>query len=233
MPELGGIGVADILGLLDEKPQTAYIAPASGEDAKSMGGSVKELAFQYWPSEISDTREVGWEFRSVPGGSHPIAYWTQGGARVISFTAIFTTDLSHDYGLIDLLQLNVPADIYLDKKRNPDLRAAARWLRWYTYPLYDGEGIPTPPPKLLLVFPGTQMAFDGADDMNAVMTQCDITYLDFFPSGAPRRMEAQLSFTEIVQVDGKVTFVSRDVDAADSETRTPTDYTLEPVKELF
>jgi hypothetical protein len=231
VPELGGISVMDVLGLVDEQQVTAYLAPADGEDTAAPGGDMTAKAFQYWPSEVSISKEPGWQFRDVPGSSHPLAYWTQSGATTVSFTAVFTTDVKHDFTPLDVINGNVPEAMFLDPKRNQDLRAVRKWLDWYTTPLYKDDGFSRPPPKLLLVMPGLQLARNGADDILCVMTQCDVSFQDFFPNGAPRRMEAQLSFVEIVQSEGKVIWQGRDTEIV-GDAWGPLDYAADPVKKF-
>lgn len=51
--------------------------------------------FQYFPETISDTKQVGYQPKEVPGGSLPLYQWSNSGERAISFTAVFTTDIDH------------------------------------------------------------------------------------------------------------------------------------------
>ncbi len=228
-PALGGLSVMDLLGLIEDEQKTAYMAPASGEDATASGGSMAAQAFQYWPSQITDTRDPGWTFKDIPGGSHPLASWAQGGQRAIAFDAVFTRDVAGSFTPLDVITGDIPEAVLLQGERNPDLRAIAKWLRWYTYPLYGSDNSVKPPPKLLLVFPGLQMGEDGSDELLCVMTQCDITYTDFWPDGSPRKMSASLAFVQIVQDGGQVTWRGRDM-AIVGDGWGPLDYTKKVVK---
>lgn len=51
--------------------------------------------FQYFPESISDTKQVNYQPKEIPGGSLPLYQFTGSGERTISFTAIFTTDVDH------------------------------------------------------------------------------------------------------------------------------------------
>jgi hypothetical protein len=182
------------------------------------GGGGDGMALQYWPESISDTRESVWNPRYIPGGSHPIYQWTHGGERRISFTSVFTADTAPEedslkkgknpYGL----SLDLPLS-GIDKSRDVDIRAAIGWLRYFTYPLYpEGEDVRAyEPPKAELFFPNSAINVDGTDSITCVMTRCDVTYEDFFPSGFPRLAEVALEFAEVVQFDKKVAFQGRKV----------------------
>jgi hypothetical protein len=96
-------------------------------------------------------------------------------------------------------------------KRDIDLRAVVAWLRWYTYPHYGiGEDVRAyEPAKCLLVLPHTKLGHTGTDYIVSVMTQCDVTYEAWFPSGFPRIIEVSLEFAEVVQEGARVRFHDR------------------------
>jgi len=120
-------------GNMHDEQKTGFIVPATKD-------VIEQQAFQYFPSEVSDTRDVGWQFQDIPGSSHPIAYWSNSGARSISFTAQFSRDWNGNMTPDDITNGDVPFFFDSQKNRNPDLRAVAKWLRWYTYPLYEQDG---------------------------------------------------------------------------------------------
>lgn len=229
MPQLGSFGLLELIGHAAGQQKTAYISPAPGEDTSAHGGNMVSQAFQYWPAQISDTQDPGWREKEIPGGSHPLLYWAQGGLRAISFTALFTRDVDANFTVADLISGNVPEAVIYDKKRNPDLRAVRRWLEWYKRPKYEEDGFAIPPPKLMLVFPGLQLGSDGADELLCILRDCNFTYLDFFPSGVPRKMEVELTFNECVQNNGQVTWIGRDIEMI-GEAYGPLDYVMEIVK---
>jgi len=174
------------------------------------------IAFQYWPESVSDTRQSEWNPRNIPGGSHPIYQWTHGGERTISLTAVFTTDT--DPGDENL---EAEDDAYAEAQSAPlngleigsrdiDLRAVVSWLRWYTYPAYEDEGLKVfEPAKCLLVMPNSKLSYDGQDHITCVMTQCDVTYQAWFVNGFPRVIEVSLTFAEVVQSGRRVRFHDR------------------------
>lgn len=203
-------GIFDLFSVATAPSAEGSIFPALGENtvtaSASPGGlkNMSELCFQYWPESLQDTKDIGWEFARIPGGSHPIARWNSGGERVISFACQFTRDVDANFSFLDLAQGNVPEAAISDPANNPDLRAVQKWLRWYTYPVYDANGVPQPPPRLHLVFPGSQMAWDGLDDILCVMKTCNFEIVDWFNSGVPKRMIATLEFSEVVQYGASV-----------------------------
>jgi len=187
------------------------------------------IAFQYWPESVQDSKGSEWNPRNIPGGSHPIYQWTHGGERRISFTAVFMTDTAPEEALLTtvdglfeasqgrkfLSPYNLQDDVPLNGlelgKRDVDLRCVVSWLRWFTYPTYGtGQDLRVyEPPKCLLVLPRTRMGYNGEDHVTCVMTQCDVTYEAWFPSGFPRIIEVALEFAEVVQSSQQVRFHDR------------------------
>jgi hypothetical protein len=102
--------------------------------------------------------------------------------------------------------------------RNAYIPGALAWLRRFLLPRYGESGqvgvpLTEPPRKLLLVIPGSGIHFNGGlggfsseDSMHGIMTQCEIVYEAFFPSGNPRIATAALAFAEIPQSGGRVSF---------------------------
>lgn len=230
MPALPTGIITQLTGGEQPKPRLkqAYLVVAEAEilaDAPPFGRN--KIAFQYWPESVVDSRQVEWNPRAIPGGSHPIYQWTHSGERRISFTAVFTNDFEpeeegegHD-GLVDTLVNSVQssaASIGLagsppkpgELNRQVDVSSAISWLRWFTYPYYELNDIRVhEPAKIQLVFPGSKMAYNGQDDILCVMTNCEVTYEVFFTNGAPRIAEVALEFAEVVQSGERVRFHSR------------------------
>ena len=188
------------------------------------GDYPKSFRFQYFPETISDTKQVNYQRRDVPGASLPIYQWVNSGERLISFTSVFTTDvnLSTDYHTADALATRLKGVGHED--RNVDIRAAISVLRDKMLPSYPSSTTPVQvqaPPKLLLYLPGTGIGWAGGFNTGApeadhsiicIMTQCDVMWESFFPNGLPRIASVQLSFAQIAQKGGRVTFpMSRNV----------------------
>lgn len=192
-------------------------APSETPPWEEPNGS-REIAFQYWPESLTDSREVTWNPRFIPGGSHPIYQWTHGGERRLSFTGVFTTDTEPDENTLasepypNRENGGVTSGLRIGR-RDLDLRTAVSWLRYFTYPLYEGETAEEirvfEPPKCLLVMPNTKLGHNGSDHITCVMMQCEVTYQEWFPSGFPRMLEIALEFAEVVQDAGRVRFHSR------------------------
>jgi hypothetical protein len=121
--------------------------------------------------------------------------------------------------------------------RNPYIPGALSWLRRFMLPRYGENtsvGVPLtkPPHKLLLHFPGSDIErLGGAGGFSVqgggilcVMTQCDITFESFFPSGNPRIASVSLAFAEVPQRGGYVRFPS----ATELDGLVSDDYWLQP-----
>jgi len=187
------------------------------------------IAFQYWPESLQDSRGSEWNPKNIPGGSHPIYQWTHGGERRLSFTSVFMTDTAPSNEIIEIVALAASSPLApqrspyedLDNlgllsgiemgKRDVDLRSVVAWLRWFTYPHYGtGDDLRAyEPAKCLLVMPQTKLGYDGTDYVVCVMTQCDVTYEAWFPTGFPRIIEVSLEFAEVVQEGARVAFHDR------------------------
>lgn len=187
-----------------------------------------QKSFQYFPATISDSHATNYQTKVIPGLSHPLYQWTSGGARVVSFEAIFTRDRTYTasekqaiasgaakaHGVVgsDGLSISSNAD-----PRNVDIPSAVAWLRSFLLPWYsnDGKGTynstpnrPRPPRKLILGLPGVRLNWGvpelPAEMMNAIMTGCEVVYDGFFHDGTPRTAKVSLSFAEIIQIGGRI-----------------------------
>ena len=58
-------------------------------------GGAQWRKFQYFPESFSDTKQVNYQTKDVPGGSLPLYQYSGSGSRVIAFTAQFSTDVDH------------------------------------------------------------------------------------------------------------------------------------------
>jgi hypothetical protein len=194
-------------------------ADAAIFDLDSSGSATgRVVAFQYFPETVTDTKAVNWVAREIPGGSLPIYQWVSSGERAISFTAVFTADM-------DMFDVEGIPKTYNDLKsdgqlaRNADVTAAITWLRRFMLPTYGSPGtvgVPnTQAPRFMrLMLQGSGIGLSGGesqmtgptlapDVINCLMSQCDVTYVAMFPSGAPRVAEVQLTFLQTPQIAGK------------------------------
>lgn len=181
------------------------------------------LRFQYFPASINDNYATTYSAQQIPGGSLPIYQWVSGGPRTISFEAIFTCD-------VDLLArsgeqgkfLNTRLDQLGQRNRNVDIRSALLWLRRFMLPRYtSGEAGPTAaltyaPRKLQLILPNSGIGVLAGlkdheghilkDSVFCHMTNCDITYQMFHPTGLPKIVKVNLAFDQVAQLQGDVKF---------------------------
>jgi len=198
--------------------------------------------FQYFPEQISVSKQINRSNKDIPGASLPLYQWNSSGERLISFTATFTCD-------IDLLAKGASERKALTQRaiaqgaadRNVDIRDAVTYLNRFLLPKYEGQNplgsqLTRAPRKLLLIIPGSGISQAGGgvtsggvvpagggenytfggDGVACIMTQCETTYDSFFPSGLPRIATTQLAFAQIAQLNGGVEFpyVTEAMDAA-------------------
>ena len=217
------------------KSEAAIIELDSLKGDVPSDGSFK---FQYYPETISDTKQVNYQRRDMPGGSLPIYQWINSGERAISFTAVFATDVNiaeapgADNGKVlspTAENTQKRLEYVGQKERNVDIRGAILRLRNMVLPVYTGgDSIKTQAPrKLLLYLENTGIGLMGglggdtladgkaettkrpSNTVLCIMTQCDITWESFFPNGLPRIVTVQLTFAEIAQRGGRVIFPGR------------------------
>lgn len=229
---------SSVLTQVSQKKTDAYLIELNEQggplyEVSANGPITSHLAFQYFPDSITDSKGINYQQKEIPGASLPLYQWVSGGERLISFTAQFTTDVDlisvgGATGTAALLGTGQGIEDRLKSagasRRNVDIRAALAWLRRYMYPTYNngasnavaggGTTITQAPKKLRLVLPSSGIGHAGAsanisDSVRVIMTQCDITYDAFFPSGLPRIATVALAFAEIAQFGGFVEFPQR------------------------
>lgn len=190
-------------------------------------GRNRILHLQYFPETLSDTKAVNWTQKEIPGGSLPLYQWVSSGERLVSFTAYFSCDVdllaAGEAGARDLLRrLRALGN---EDWRSVDIRSAVAWLRRFLLPTYGGANdtggeLTFAPRKLRLSVPGSGIGVAGGvassggavidpDSVTCVMTQCDVTYEGFFPSGLPRLASVALAFAQVAQLAGQVFFPHR------------------------
>ena len=170
-----------------------------------------ERTFQYWPETLSDTLEIGWNFKDIAGGSHSLAQWGSNNGRTFTFEVQLhrfmkpVRNRSIFDEILDPFEMNKPDNTALKDNRpnNVDVSAEIRYLRACCYPSFkesdNGMLLSMPPPILMWCVPGMQLNEDGSDVIYAVMTGCDVTYTLCFPNGVPRRASVSVTLRQVVQ----------------------------------
>lgn len=187
---------------------------------KSIGQALK---LQYWPESISESHQIGWSFKDIPGASHGLAQWASNQGRTFSFEVHFSRFIKPSEDVDDNLfersldpgTLNTPESEYLknNKPSNVDVAACLRYLRMCKTPWWKeigGQSVMMSPPIVILNIPGSQINdHDASDTIFTVLTGLDITYTLAFPNGVLRKASASLTFNEVVQnpVDGSVVWM--------------------------
>jgi len=214
----------DNVATLSEARGDLIITPLDDE------GNLIPLAsftFQYFPEEISDDKDINMQTKELAGGSLPIYQFISAGERTISFTAMFSSDVDHvsQAAASSSFLFSVTARDNYERvkeagleRRNIDARTAITNLRAFMLPRYmtqaEGAAETKPPPRLRLFIPGSGIgvtggiseAGHGPDAMFCVMTQCNVTYHKFFPSGFPRLVSVDLSFAQVPQLGNRIKF---------------------------
>lgn len=172
-----------------------------------------ERAFQYWPESISDSIDIGWNFKDIPGASHALAQWGSNNGRTLTFEVQLHRFMKPRSSLSLMEKVRTMASVLLtnpdstipkdERPFNVDIAEEIRYLRGFCYPYFselEGIKISLPPPVAILAIPGLPLKEEtGESFMYAVMTACDVTYALLFPDGTPRRATVSLTFRQIVQ----------------------------------
>lgn len=214
--------------LLEAKKSSAGIE----ELDENGNGTGYVVGFQYFPESISDSKSVSWASKDIPGGSIPLYQWISSGARTLSFSTVFTTDIDFSQSTLS----TIPEDL---TGRNVDIRSAIIWLRRFLLPRYEsgtsgaavGTTLTKPPHRLRLYFPNTGIGLmggmttngsTGVDYVTCIMEKCEVKWETFFPSGYPRIATVDMSFAQIAQAGGKISFpqVTDDMDRLSGKGKT-------------
>jgi len=200
-----------------------------GIDAETGITVLPERAFQWFPESFSDSIEIGWEPKQVPGASHAIMQWSANGGRTFSFETLLyrnmaPLDLQRKQAELSGPTIAVgtpgsnttltPIEAFLPNPSDPsnapyniNIESMVSWLRAFCYPRYvTGQGFggtkitrPVSPPIAILNLPGMALNEDGSDILYCVMTGCDVTYEKLFPNGQPRVVKVSLTLKQVVQ----------------------------------
>lgn len=207
--------LATALGLSDTaEPVTMGLSEFDLVNSEERDGTLQ--AFQYFPETINDSKGAEYARRSIPGGSHPLVQFVNGGERVIAFVATFTQSKNPEgQGLLAaMLNGSFSFSIGEDTKHNlpqGGIATAIAWLRSFTYPEYDDNGVMIPPPAACVYLPNSGLIGSGnyLDSFIGVMTDCNVVYEAFHRNGEPRIVAVSLSFLEVVQTSPSWRFMGR------------------------
>lgn len=186
-----------------------------------------ERTLQYWPETLSDTIDIGWNFKDIAGASSSLAQWGSNNGRTFTFEVHFhrfmkpVASRSKFDDILDPIKLNVPNTRYLKDNRphNVNIPYEIRGLRALCYPSYTKDKQvqnilnASPPPIMILNVPGLQLNETGQDFVFCVMTGCDVNYILSFPNGEPRRASVSITLRQIVQLKSGVKFVGLSPDS--------------------
>jgi hypothetical protein len=197
----GEVSVAHVIQSLvaDSRPRSAYLWPEVKPNQQFRSAS-ETFAFQYWPESLTDTEQPRYSEKEVPGASHPLYQWTGGGGRDISFTAIFTAEVD-DTSQVSQDASPGGAAVSPSARYTVDVKAAVAriktWLRG-DYTQFSLDQATRPPSRLFLVLEGSNLG-GNTDAILTVLKSAPITYEAWFPSGNPRVVSIQMTFSECIQ----------------------------------
>ena len=187
-------------------PQAVFLFPTPSGVLSALAGLGEFLAFQYWPSSLSDDYQVEYAEHQIPGGSHPLYQWVGGRGRTISFQAVFTAEINETSTGAATGIPNNPTELTPSSRFTVNVSAALDKIRSWMRPAYGRGGrlgLTDPPKILTLVFPGTGLSGGGGtvigDPISVILRSAPITYEAWFPNGEPRIATVDLQFSEIVQ----------------------------------
>ena len=203
-----------IAALGQGKIETAR-ASMMGISAENGDTVLDERAFQWWPESFSDSIEVGWEPKQVPGSSHAIMQWNSNGGRTFSFETLLYRNMApialqqQQASLTQLASAALfpnPSDPE-NAPYNVNIESMISWFRAFCYPTYvSGQGFGSTtitravaPPIAILNLPNMALNEDGSDIVYCVMTGCDVTYEKLFANGQPRVAKVSLTLKQVVQ----------------------------------
>jgi hypothetical protein len=177
----------------------------------------RERALQYWPETITDSIEIGWNFKDIGGGSGALAQWASNGGRTITFDvnlsrlmAPVSSREGADRIFAMLVDPNSGDGIGVEQKPyNVNIVEYIKFLRGFCYPTYTDIGnivSALPPPVMILNIPNFNLNEAGGDAIYCVMTGCDVSYVLSFPDGTPRRATVSLTLRQIVQTRNGVQY---------------------------
>ena len=205
----GGSAAVSIAAAVDElKLATASIAGLDPVSNQFVTG-LEERAFQFWPSTIEDSIEIGWAPKEIPGASHSLMQWTSNGGRTITFDLPLRRYMDYNQKGILIARSN-PANVF-NRPFNENIDYAIKYFRAFCYPIQTaGEVSVQAPPIAIINFPGMALNENGGDHLFTVMTTCDITYEHGFPeTGHTKSAKLSLAFKQVVQgAEGQFAFRS-------------------------
>lgn len=208
------LALVPIVSALQGKVPVAR-ASMMGIDSETGEEVLTEHAFQWWPESFSDSIEIGWEPKQVPGSSHAIMQWNSNGGRSFSFDVLLYRNMEPTSVQEGLTALSTIGGALLPDPNNDDnarfninIEYMVSWLRAFCYPRYikgtgaDGRTAVTrvvAPPIAILNLPNMALNEDGGDTVFGVVTACDVTYEKLFPNGQPKAVKVSLTLKQVVQ----------------------------------
>lgn len=176
------------------------------------------LRLQYYPDTISDSKQVTYQTKEIPGASLPLYQFTGGGERLLSFTVRLAADLDVDYSDVEALKSKGVA------RRSAHILSSLVFIRSCMHPFYEGSGeemLTYPPPKVLLKFTGKERLdllggiAPNVPQEGAIITHvasAEIEFAAFFPSGRPRLVNLSVSFAQEAGFKDTLAFPSYDLE---------------------
>ena len=182
------------------------------------------VVFQFFPEEITDSRQNPVNAINLLGQSTPVPTMTGNSDRVISMTLTYACERWAGAGK-NLLKWD---------KYNFDVAKCVQALRSFTYPIGAGVGsfsagnLPQP---FILTLPGTRIGV-LSDTIAGVMKSCNVRYVSFFPDGQPRLAHVDVVINEIQQsLTGNITGQDFKPIIYNAYTRVRSGFTMTPVFE--
>ncbi len=165
------------------------------------GSTVCEpLQLQWMPETLTDSMEIGWTDKVIPGASASLQQWTHNGGRTWSFDLVMFRYMRRKEMMPRTLLIEDPEAAH-NERFNVNIPYMIKWLRAMAMPTYKaGDFVSvTSPPFVQMCVPGLKLATDGTDIVTGVMKSCDVVYNKTFRDGEPRMVTVTLAIKEVVQ----------------------------------
>jgi hypothetical protein len=175
---------------------------------KTGAALTKKVKFQHMPETFSDSIDIGWEPKQIPGQSQSLMQWASNGGRTFTFSLVLARQMSSSQAFLNTA-VTSPfgfASNPSSKQLNACIREYIYFFRGCCYPIYDNQDSPAKvesgPPICVLDMPGMGLDEMGGDKVFVVVTGCDVEYGALFSSGEPRFATISLTMKQVRQ--GKV-----------------------------
>lgn len=156
---MGLVDLATVPPGSDRKLASMFLRPLDANTGQPVG-DMDPMKLQFWPETIQYQRgSVGWQPRPVPGLSHNLFSWTQGGVPTLSFELVLVNERDPSFKP----KANPPGILSGEYNFEANITSGLAWFAAAGNPRYDGLDEPVQPPPLISVIPQYLPPEGGSD----------------------------------------------------------------------